>query len=102
MPRKTSNPANLTDDQLEAIRVAVYLSGGAAKVAKAMGYRTGESVRRFTIGAKAVPAERVEDFRRATGNRLALTDIRPDLYKGLKAEALGYAPRAPKGQAASA
>lgn len=94
------NPAGLTDDQLEAIKVAVYLSGGAAKVAKAMGYRTGESIRRFCIkGGKPVPSERVADFRKATGERLALADIRPDLFGGLKADQLGYQPKAGKGQA---
>ena len=99
MASKTTHPANLTAEQLEKIRVAVYLSGGAAKVAKAMGYKTGESIRRFCIpGGKAVPAERVEDFRRATGKRLALADIRPDLYGKLNTEKLGYAPR--KGQEA--
>lgn len=101
MPQNKRNPADMTDEQLEQLRVAVYLSGGAAKVAKAMGYRTGESIRRFCIkGGKPVPAERCEEFRIATGNRLALADIRPDLYGGLNAEALGYTPKAPKGRAA--
>lgn len=105
MPQHTTtdvHPARLTAEQLEAIRVAVYLSGGCAKVARVMGYKTGESIRRFCIpgqAGKAVPSERVEDFRKATGNRLTLAAIRPDLYGGLKADALGYQPRARKGEA---
>lgn len=94
LDRTPNTTAPLTAEQLEKLRVAVYLSGGAAKVARTMGYRTSESVRRFTTGLKPVPAERVEAFRKATENRLALADIRPDLYGKLKADALGYTPKA--------
>lgn len=89
MSTRTNPQPALSEEQQEALKVAVYLSGGAAKVAVAMGYRTGESVRRFVTGAKLVPAERVKDFRKATGNRLTLPQIRPDLYSKLRADALG-------------
>lgn len=92
MTSRNTSPT-LTPEQQENLRVAVYLSGGAAKVARRMGYRTAESVRRFTTGLKPVPAERVEDFRKAIEQRLALADIRPDLYGKLKADALGYQPK---------
>lgn len=95
MAPRSTNTSPLTKAQLENLRVAVYLAGGAAKVAKAMGYKTGESVRRFTTGAKPVPAERVEDFRRAVEGRLKLAEIRPDLYGRLSADRLGYAPKVP-------
>lgn len=103
MARKSSTPNTetpLTAEQLEKLRAAVYLAGGASQVAQRMGYRTSESIRRFTKGLKLVPAERVDAFRAAVEKRLALADIRPDLYGGLKADALGYAPKAPKAAAA--
>lgn len=99
MTSKNPDTPLLNPAQLEALRVAVYLSGGSAKVGRAMGYKSGEPVRRFITGAKVVPAERVADFRKAVDNRVELSGIRPDLYKGLTTESLGYAPRARKGEA---
>lgn len=81
-------PCGLTVPQLEKIKSAVHLSGGQTKVAHAMGYKFGESVRRFTSGIKLVPAERVADFQTATQNRLTLAEIRPDLYASVSAEQL--------------
>lgn len=88
---KTNTP--LDAKQLEALRVAVYLSGGAARVAQRMGYLTGESVRRFFQGLKPVPAEKAALLREAIERRLTLTEIRPDIYAGLTVEALGYRPK---------
>lgn len=84
MTRQTAN-VPLTEGQLEDLRVAVFLSGGAAKVARRMGYKTAESVRRFTKGLKVVPAERVELFREAVEFRLTAAQVRPDLHRAFTA-----------------
>ena len=89
--RNEFTPCGLTVAQLEKIKSAVHLSGGQTKVARAMGYRFGESVRRFTSGIKLVPAERVQAFQAATQNRLTLAEIRPDLYGDIGADQLGGA-----------
>jgi len=89
MKKNTATPCGLTVEQVEKIKAAVHLAGGQLKVAKAMGYRFGESVRRFTAGLKLVPAERVSDFREAIENRLTLAEIRPDLYGGVSPDQLG-------------
>lgn len=86
-PRKS--PEKLTTEQLEKLRVAVFLAGGAAKVARAMGYKTSESVRRFTTGLKLVPPERVTAFVEAVGGRLTAADVRPDLHRAFAAAAEG-------------
>src|SRR5262245_58688237 len=83
----------LTPAQLEDLRVAVILSGGARTVAQRMGYKTGESVRRFYAGEKAIPSEKCRALRKALGQRLTLTQLRPDVYGGLTQEQLGDAPR---------
>jgi len=91
MNQSNTTPCGLTVPQLEKIKAAVHLSGGQSKVARAMGYKFGESVRRFTSGIKLVPAERVADFQAATQNRLTLAEIRPDLYASVSADQLGAA-----------
>jgi len=80
MKHDPTTASGLTEAQLEKIKAAVYLSGGPLKVARAVGYKTSESIRRFTSGLKPVPAERVDAFIEATGGRLEHADVRPDLF----------------------
>jgi DNA-binding transcriptional regulator YdaS (Cro superfamily) len=95
------SPSNLPPDETRCMRIhaAVRAGGGIVKVARALGYRTGESVRQFYAVdparglPKPVPAEKCRALVAATLGTIALHEIRPDLYGGLTTQELGYKPR---------
>lgn len=87
-------PKEIDPREARAIRAGIEAAGGLAAMAKVLGFRTTERVRRFYAFGTRVSAEKARAFVKAARGVVTLRQIRPDLYDKLTVEELGYQPRA--------
>ncbi len=91
-----TNP-NLPDDPVRRARyVAIRTAGGTSKVAKAIGLKNHESVRRWTGDADPKP-EQARTLVKLCGGVVTLAEILPGVYGDLTVAELGYAPAGQEG-----
>ena len=96
MPRRSTLNAPVADRRKRLIQAAIIMAGGTVRVARALGYKTAESARKFYATAADIPDDKVRDFVRIAqhaGADMTLAQARPDLYQDLTPEELGYTPR---------
>lgn len=92
MPSKMHIPA--CEKRNNLIRATAAACGGITKLAKKLGYATGERIRHFYAMGLPVPAEKCRQFVKLSNGIIDLRTLRPDLYDGLTAAELGYEVRA--------
>jgi len=99
MPYKS--PAHLPADEARArkIRSAVRAAGGTVKLARALGYQTAESIRKFYAMGVEVPAEKCRAFVAEAKGSITLYELRPDIFAGLSTQELGYKPKSERARA---
>lgn len=79
--------------QSQAVREAVRLLGGTVAVGRMVG-RCSQAVQKWCAKAEAMPPEIARRIASATGYKVGVAAMRPDVYAGLTAQELGYLPAA--------
>lgn len=80
------------DDPVRAARWrAIQAAGGASHVARAMGFKKGESVRLWYVDRDPTP-EQARKLVAMTDGAIKLQQILPEAFAGLTVHELGYQP----------
>lgn len=94
----TQNPELPADPVRRARYVAIRAAGGTVRVARAIGKKSHETVRRWYVDTDPTAAD-ARTLVQLCGNAVTLQDVLPDAYKGLDVAELGYTPE--RGEAAA-
>lgn len=89
------NDALPADPVMRARVVAIRIAGGNSMVARAIGLKNHESIRRWTINTDPKP-EHARILVQLCGGVVTLSELLPSVYGGLTADELGYQPEAAK------
>lgn len=85
------NPELPEDPVRRARYVAIKTAGGTVRVARSIGKKSHETVRRWYLDTDPTAAD-ARVLVRLCDNVVTLQDILPDAYKGLTSDELGYLP----------
>lgn len=86
-----SNPELPSDPTRRARYVAIRAAGGTVRVARAIGRKSHETVRRWYTDTDPAPKD-ARALVRLCGGVVTLKDILPDAFEGLTVAELGYTP----------
>lgn len=89
----SQNPELPEDPVRRARYVAVKAAGGTVRVARAIGKKSHETVRRWYIDTEPTPAD-ARVLAKLCGHAVTLKDLLPAAYDQLTTTELGYAPEA--------
>lgn len=78
--------------QAQAVRKAVRLLGGAAAVGS-MVNRCAQAVQKWTEDPGKMSGSNARVLSRATGHRVTVAEMKPDLFGELTVQELGYLPK---------
>lgn len=97
----TTNPELPMDPIRRARYVAIKAAGGTVRVARAIGKKSHESVRRWYVDTDPTAAD-ARILVKLCGNVVTLQEILPDAYRDLDVGELGYTPGAAEAISADA
>lgn len=93
MQQQQQNPELPEDPVRRARYVAIRAAGGTVRVARAIGKKSHETVRRWYVDTDPTAAD-ARTLVQLCGNVATLQEILPDAYANLTTDELGYQPKA--------